>query len=304
MATKKSVKASKKSLTKKVASKKAVSKKKQPTQKVNGKKSISTKNKAVTPKPAVKKSVKKTAAPVNSSMSIKSSSTKVTLKKIDYFKLPFEVYYSQCLDVIQYEFKSDKKTKKFSDVKAVHMEQGRSWGTLFFCENNKGPELYCCLKNQHDEVEPGWLLFQEEENIRFNYGCDFAVQIEGDEIKFVSLTDEQKDEDSEKYLDVDNMDYCCSHAFMAYEIGQSCPDYIILDADSSRIKIDLNGYELDEGGNRIEFRRIINTDDLDFEEYSDCDSSELWDAKFAWVKSILEKDFPKEKHLRLSWSTQ
>jgi hypothetical protein len=260
-----------------------------------------------TKKTVAKKVVKKVAAKKTNSESLKSKAPKKSIKKpatIDYFKLPFEVHYSDCISVTQYEFKSDIETNRFADVKAVHMEQGRSWGALFSCDKNNGPELYCCLTDSHDEVEPTWLNFIEEDDISFNYGCDYAVQINGNEIKFVSLTDEQEDEDSEEYLDVDNMDYCCSYAFMAYEIGQSSPDYIILDAGDSRVKIDLDGYELDDEDNRIDSRRIINTDELDYDEYSDFDSRELWDAKYDWVESILKKDFPKDKKLKLAFQTE
>lgn len=221
----------------------------------------------------------------------------------DYFKLPFEVYYSDRISVTQYEFKSDTKSNRFQDVMAVHMEQGRSSGTVFSCDENKGPELYCCLMNSHDEVEPKWLTFIEEDDISFNYGCDYAVQIEGNEIKFVDLSDEQVDEDSEEYFDVDSMDYCCSYAFMAYEIGGVTPDYIILDADGSRLKIDLDGYMLDDEGRRIVSRRIINTDELDGDKYEDYETRELFDAKHEWVKLILEKDFPGDVNLSLGWGT-
>ena len=47
---------------------------------------------------------------------------------IDYFKLPFEVFYSGPVDAIYLDFKSNVKVKRFKDVKAVHMEQGQSWG--------------------------------------------------------------------------------------------------------------------------------------------------------------------------------
>lgn len=225
-------------------------------------------------------------------------------KGIDYFKLPFEVYYSECINVIQYEFKSDIKTKTFKDVKAVHMEQGRSWGTAFTCDKNSGPELYCCLMNNHDEVEPSWLSFIEEDDIDFNYGEDYAVQVNGNEVSFVNLSDEQADEDSEEYLDIDGMDYCCSYAFGAYQIGDADPDYIILDAGNTNIKIDLEGYELDENGERIESSRIINTDELDEEKYEDYETRELYDAKNDWLKSVLEKDFPKDKKLTLSFKSE
>jgi hypothetical protein len=310
----------KKATNKKIAKKapvKKVVKKKVTTKKVVAKKAPKkTPSKKVVKKASVKKTSKKTVAiKAVEKVATKKATTKPVTKKapkqpikktvtIDYFKLPFEVHYSDCISVTQYEFKSDKKTDRFADVKAVHMDQGRSWGTEFSCDKNNGPELYCCLTNSHDEVAPNWLSFQEESDIRFNHGCNYAVQIEGDEIKFVELTDEQEDEGSDEYLNIDDMDYYCSYAFMAYEIGQSCPDYIILDAEDSRIKIDLDGYELDDEDNRIESRRIINIDELDYDEYCDYESSELWDAKYEWVKLTLETDFPKDKNLSLAFRTQ
>lgn len=296
----------KKVLKKVVAAKKAVAKK--ASKKIAPKKVAQKTAVKKTPiKTVTKKVVKKVPTKKTSIKPVAKKASKQVIKKpvtIDYFKLPFEVHYSECVSVTTYEFKSDIETNRFADVKAVHMEQGRSWGTEFSCDKNNGSELYCCLTNSHDEVSPSWLSFQEESDIRFNYGCDYAVKIEGDEIKFVSLTDEQQDEDSEEYLDLDSMDYCCSNAFYAYEIGQSTPEYIILDAGDSRIKIDLDGYELDEENNRIESRRIINADELDDEQYGDYENCELWDAKFEWVKSILESDFPKDKNLSLSWGTE
>jgi hypothetical protein len=222
----------------------------------------------------------------------------------DYFKLPFEVYYSEAIPVTQYQFKTNIDLKSFKDVKAVHKEQGSSWGASFSCPKNNGPELYCCLINGHDEVKPSWLQFEEESDIDFNYGCNYAVVIDGGKINFAEPTEEQEDEGSEEYLDMDNMDYCCSYAYDAYELGEATPDYIILDAKNTRIKIDLDGYELDDEDNRIESRRIINTDELDGEQYEDYETLELFDTKFAWVKSILEKDFPKDKSLSLEWGTE
>ena len=180
------------------------------------------------------------------------------------------------------------------------MEQGRSWGTSFSCDKNNGPELYCCLMNNHDEVEPSWLSFLEEDDIDFNYGEDYAVQINGNEVAFVNLSDEQADEDSEEYLDIENMDYCCSYAFGAYHIGDADPDYIILDALDTKVKIDLEGYALDDDGERIESQRIINVDELNGEKYQGYETRSFYEAKRDWIKSVLEEDFPKDKNLFLS----
>lgn len=224
-----------------------------------------------------------------------------TPKTPDYFKLPFEVHYSDCIDVVQYEFKSDSKAKSFSDIKAVHAEEGESWGATFLCQKNNGSELYCCLMNRHDDVEPSWLSFVDEDDLSFNSGSDYAVVVEDGEVKFAELSEEQEDEESEEYLNVSDMGACCSYPFMAYRIGGASPDYIILDAGNSRIKIDLEGYALDDDGNRLDGRRIVNTEELDDEEYEEYETLELYEAKRDWVKSVFEKDFPRERELRLSW---
>lgn len=222
----------------------------------------------------------------------------------NYFKLPFEVYYKDQVGVNQLEFKSDVRPSSFRDVKAVHQEQGNAWGVTFLCSNNNGVELYCCLTNSHDEVQPEWLEFVEEEGIDFNSGTNYKVVLNVDEISFEYLDDEEEDEDSEEYLDVDAMDYCCSYAFMTYELGDSCPEYIILDAEDSRVKINLDGYLLDENDEPTEVQ-VIDVEKLrENDEYSDFDTEELWQAKDKWVKSILEKDFPSETNLSLSYKTQ
>ena len=179
----------------------------------------------------------------------------------DYFKLPFEVFYSGPLSITSYEFKSNIKVKRFKDVKVVHMEQGRAYGVLFSCSNNKGPELYCCLQDRHDEVAPEWLSFESEEDIRMNYGCDYAVEVDGELIRFIEEEDEIEDADA--------MDHCCVYGFLEYELDGESPDYIVLDADDSRIKIDTEGYVLDEEGNRIKGEKLFEPDELDEDKFED-----------------------------------
>lgn len=215
--------------------------------------------------------------------------------KPDYFKLPFEVFYSEHISITMMEFKSDIKVKKFEDIKIVHREQGGSWGASFRCGDNKGPELYCCINNFHDEVAPEWFEFLDEDNVKINAGDNFAVQVENKKIIFRELTDEEQDEDSDQYLDIDSMDECCSWSFMVYEIGDSCPDYLILDADESRLKVSLDGFVLDDDENLTD-ERIFNPAELDEDEFEDYTRQEMYEAKYEWVKSTLEKDFPKQKN--------
>ena len=235
---------------------------------------------------------------------LQAKKTAVKQSAPDYLRLPFEVYYSEHIAVTMMELKSDIKVKKFEDIKTVHKEQGGSWGTSFSCADNKGPELYCCINNLHDEVAPDWLQFLEEDNMDMNYGCDYAVVIEGKEIKFVGLTDEQQDEDSDEFLDVDNMEQCCSWTFFVYELGDSTPDYLILDAEDSRLKVSLDGFVLDDEGNQTD-DRIFDPDELNEDEFEDYSSKEMWEAKSDWVHSIINTDFPKQKEkFRLAVDTQ
>jgi len=220
----------------------------------------------------------------------------------DYFKLPFEVHYSDAVNVTMYEFKSDpeQNTGRFSDVKVVHMEQGRTFGLVLSCAQNNGPELYCCITNDHDEICPDWLTYVSENEIDFNYGTDYLVTVEGNEIKFVSIDDDEFNEDS---IDIDSLDYCCTYAFDAYHIAETSPEFIILDAENSRLKVNLEGYILDED-NRVTSERIFDLSSLDEEEYENYTRLDLWEAKSDWVMSTLEKDFPEDKHLKLSFDTE
>ncbi|MFM9990575.1 MAG: hypothetical protein ACKVOY_04005 [Burkholderiaceae bacterium] len=236
-------------------------------------------------------------APVKKNVTVKSTTH-------NFFKLPFEVFYSEHIAVTMMEFKSDIKVKKFDDIKIVHKEQGGSWGTSFLCSQNNGPELYCCIKNYHDEVAPTWLNFLEEDNLELNSGCNYSVVVEGSEIKFVDLSDKQQDEESEEFIDIANMDHCCSWTFLVYGLGESCPDYLILDAEGTRIKVNLDGFVLDDDDN-VSDERIFNPKELQLDESEEYVSQEMWEAKSEWVKSILAKDFPKQKDkLRLSVDTE
>lgn len=220
----------------------------------------------------------------------------MTKPKKDYFKLPFEVFYSEYIPVTECQFKSDIDVKKFSDIKAMHQEQGKCWGVTFGCSKNNGPELYCCIINNHDEAQPPWLEMEEEEDIRFNYGENFIVNVDGDKIIFRNLDDEECDEDSEGYVDIDSMDYCCQDTLFAYHLDQSTPDYIILDAEDSRIKVNLDGYILDETDMPTS-ERIFSPDDLNYEDFEDCDFREFYDLKVEWINRVFSNDFPKEKPL-------
>jgi hypothetical protein len=222
----------------------------------------------------------------------------------NYFKLPFEAYYSEHLAVTILDFQSDIDVKKFEDIKVVHREQGGAWGVTFRCSSNTGPELYCCIKNLHDEVAPEWLEFLDEENIEFNSGDILPVSVKKGEIVFMELSDAHEDENSKDYLDIGSMENCCTKTFMAYEIADSEPDYLVLDADNSRIKVSLEGFLLDDSDIETDVR-IFNPDELAEEDYENYTRLDMWEAKVDWVDSTLEKEFPNQKgKLKLAFETE
>ena len=221
---------------------------------------------------------------------------------LDFFNLPFDVYYSDEIPVTSYQFMSDVNPKKFSDIRAVHYEQGYASGVTFRCEKNNGPELYCCIINSHDEVNPSWLMLEQEDEVNFNFGSNLLVNIEGKEIKFSEPSDEHEDEDSEDYVDFESMDYCLD-SMMAYHLEDVSPDYLILDPDGERIKVNLEGFVLNDNDDPTD-ERIFNPEELDEEKYSEYDQQELWGAKWDWVNGVLTKNFIEDKHLKLSFNTK
>lgn len=234
----------------------------------------------------------------------KKNTAAISSETKKYFQLPFEAYYSEHLSVTTLDFQSDINVKKFEDIKVVYREQGGAWGVTFRCSSNTGPELYCCIKNLHDEVAPEWMEFVDEENIEFNSEDILPVSVKKGEIVFMELSDAHEDEDSEEFLDIGSMENCCTKTFMAYEIADSSPDYLILDADNTRIKVSLSGFVLDDSGLETDMR-IFNPDELDEEDYENFTRQDMWEAKFDWVDSTLEKEFPNQKgKLKLAFETE
>ena len=214
--------------------------------------------------------------------------------KPDYLRLPFEVYYAGPVSVTSYEFKSDVEPKSLMDIKAVHKEQGKSRGITFLCSNNKGPQLYCCLTEGHDEVSPSWLELQNEDDVSMNYGCDYKVVINGKEILFVD----------EEVNDIDQMDYCGLDGYWHYEIASESPEYFIVDALNTRVKINGDGFPIDDNGMPTGAKQLIDVENLDAEELEDYSSDSIWEAKSEWVRTLVEKHFPKDKGVRLSFDSE
>jgi hypothetical protein len=220
--------------------------------------------------------------------------------KDEYFNLPFEVHYHDKVGVTSFEFMSDIPVQKFADIKVLRKQEGRSTNPIFLCRSNSGPELFCCIINGHDQVQPEWLEMSEEDDINFNYEVDLKISVDGNSISFQEIEDEDQDPECDVYIDFEKLDYCSTYSFYAYELEQSTPEYIILDADNSRVKVDLNGYVLDGDGNPTA-ERIFDPEELyereDLQNYS---SLNMQEATENWVKLVIEESFPDEKNLDLS----
>lgn len=219
--------------------------------------------------------------------------------KNEYFKLPFEVHYRDKVGVTSFEFMSDIPVEKFCDIKVFRKQEGRSTNPSFMCRINSGPELYCCIINGHDQVQPEWLEIMEEDDIDFNYEVDLKILVNGNKIIFQEIEEDQYSK-SDGCIDFENLDYCSSYGYMAYELELATPDYIVLDADNSRLKVDLNGYVLDDN-EQPTAERIFDPEELyereDLQGYS---SLNIWEATANWVNLILKESFPDQTHLELA----
>lgn len=220
---------------------------------------------------------------------------KATTIKKDYFKLPFDIKYEN-LEVTSYELlynEDDGKPKRFSDFVALRQETGRSYGVTFSCNSNSGGELRACILGQLDEVIPPWLGLEEEESIDFDWGCYLGTRIDGDLITFVSDDVEDGDELSE-----------CGEGIYIYSLEGCDPEYLILDAEDSRIKVSMSGYLLveDEEGFEEEGDQIFDVEAVEDMEFDDVETLDMFTKRSRWIRSILEK-FPKDKKLKLDPGT-
>ena len=209
----------------------------------------------------------------------------------DYFKLPFEVYYSGPIEIEEFEFRSDvEEIKKFSDIKAVHVEEGRAYGANFLCNINTGSELYCCIVGGLDDAIPDWLMLEQLDDVNMNYGYTHAVLVNGNDIKFTSEID----------VDIESMGMCDISGFQTLNVRDDSPDYIILDAHESRLRVNTEGYVLDDDDEPIESQQVFNLDEMNLDNYGNHTKQSRWDLKAQWVKNVLSEEFPKEKNLKFS----
>lgn len=220
---------------------------------------------------------------------------KAAAGKKDFFKLPFEIKF-ESLGVTTYEllYNGDNGApKRFADYVAVKKEMGTCDGVIYRCNKNNGGELRACIVNELDEVIPDWLDFEEEEYMDFNYGCYLGTTIDGDLVSYVEGEVEDEDELSES-----------GECLYVYSLEGCDPEYLILDADDSRIKVSMDGYLLveDEEGFEEEGEQIFSPEDVEELEFDDVQTLDEYAKRSRWIESILEK-FPKDKKLKLDFNT-
>ena len=256
------------------------------------------KKKVAAKKAIAKKAVKKVATkkPLAKKVVVKKVQAKKAIKP-NYLKLPFEVYYER-LGLKIYEFMSDITPTKFSDIKAVKMNMGDAFGLSFLCETNNGGELCCAMENDHGMAVPNWLSLLNEENADFNWGETYKVEIRNKKIIFTEPSEEESDEWLEE---AENYDYI-GEAFGAYLFDDNQePDYLILDASDSRIKINVDGYQIDEQGNQVGSKKVLDLDKI--AEREDYEITDFDTLRAEWIAGYVKK-FPNDKGLSFDMSSE
>jgi len=171
-------------------------------------------------------------------------------KKIDYFNLPFEVHYGE-IESIEYEpiKPYGKKIAKRSNYKAIAIRNNSSTNVVFSCSDPSGGALIYVLNGGLDEYIPDWLYFEEEEDRYCSSETRHSFTLKKGKfaIEF-SLGEELENETEFDFL---------GEGIEFYEAYKTQPDFIILDSDGTRVRIDLDGYKIDEDGDRIEDAPLI-----------------------------------------------
>jgi hypothetical protein len=200
----------------------------------------------------------------------------------DYLRLPFEVHYHY-LSYTSLELLSEEyKITQPSDFKGIRVEQGNARGVTFYCAENTGAELMCCLTASHDETCPVWLSMIDEEDLNINHGQLLGVEIDGHSLNLNAAEPEEAE-----YLE------SSGYRTEFYRLTEESIDYIILDADGDRIKIGESGYAVEFDEDDDEGELIIDVENLSQDEslsnYSTMTYSEVQDM---WIINLWVEKFP------------
>lgn len=188
-------------------------------------------------------------------------------KTKDYFKLPFEVFYTS---ITRMEFAlvydPSDPPEWMTDYPAIRVSHGRSYGATFECESNSTGELKAIVYGGVlEEYVPDWMSLVDDEDMVMKSAQDLAYTVTDGRVNFGDQVD---NDDLEEEYDVDMPCY--------YGGDGSAPSYLVLDSKGERLKVDMKGFPLDEAGNRTGQPTVFNLSDDDAYDY-DAGSLEWFD---------------------------
>ncbi len=184
----------------------------------------------------------------------------VTKKKPDYLNLPFEVHYSS-IAITTYELMYDPENPPewMEDYPAIERSQGTSYDTVFECLDNTHGELKGVLVGgKLEEYIPRWLSLVSEENVNINCAEKLSFSIQNGEMHLGDPVDKSSNLEHEGGVETPYFYGNCG----------SKPIRIVLDSNNTRVSIDLQGYELNEDGERVAEKPKFDFDSDEMHEYA------------------------------------
>lgn len=182
-----------------------------------------------------------------------------TKKTPDYLNLPFEVHFSS-IAITTYELMYDPEhpPKWMEDYPAIECLQGTSESTVFECLDNTHGELKAVLVGgKLEDYIPRWLSLVSEENVEMNSGEKFAFSIRDGEMHLENEINE--------YDHLEHEGDMATPSF--YGNCGTEPDFIVLDSKNTRVSIDLQGFELNNDGERVSDKPLFDFDSDEMHEY-------------------------------------
>lgn len=203
----------------------------------------------------------------------------------NYLQLPFEVYYER-LGLKNYQLLSVESPKRFKDIQAVTVNMGDAYRVTLRCVKNSGSELISCAFGLGMDAIPRWLTPISEDDADFNWEDTYKIEIFDDAISFANDDSCDSDDKSLVYF---------GDAFGAYFFDdEQTPSHIILDALGTRVRINSNGFEVDEEGCEVGEEKI-----LDFDELTSIENAEIVTVEeltSEWMEKVLSS-FPEDQSL-------
>jgi hypothetical protein len=183
-----------------------------------------------------------------------------TKKTPDYLNLPFEVHFSS-IAITSYELMYDPKKppKWMEDYSVIERLQGTAEDVVFECLDNTHGELKAILIGGIlEEYIPRWLELMSEGYVDMNYGEKLTFSIRDGEMQLGSPL--------AKHDHLEHEDGVATPSF--YGNCGTEPDFIIIDSKNTRVCIDLQGFELDEDGERVSDEPLFDFDSDEMHEYA------------------------------------